>query len=838
MLQLNNVKSGYSTGVINSNFQAIEDYINNYVLNRDGVVPGEANQMNVHLDMNSKNILNVKRMDAKEIGLNGMPIKELLDNTVEEATQEANRAEQEADRAKQEADRAERAVEYLDGPFSFLGDYGPGLVATSYNQVVRDSNGEFWRVSGKVDLPYITTGTGLPEGDAFVPAGDVVLRQDLASPFGAAMVGNAVMYVDSIPDLLALNTATLEDGRVVITRGAATPTDGFGAEYVFVSDSTAAPNNSTVLSPYRSATTPGRWVRSNPLPALKPGRSLDGTDVYLSVNITIGLGYEHGYWWGRAGNSIVRSRDGENWEVYCDQPLGPISGIVFTEDDEVLIAGGRRIFKSTGFHDAPSTVTWKEVFNWDEVPGAVGAIQPWGFKGHGRKAIANHYSSSWFGQGWNRVGVITLDNGDTWQVAYDGQAIHGTESEGHPHGVEYDRWADTFYFIEGHSASVGVYYSYDDGQSWTRIASDIQLDNGPTSITATDRALVLGSDTSGSRGIYTIKRPSDRTDVASMRLEFAYELRDPDLIAGIEGIYGFGSHDLRDPRTGIVYTGWADSTSNRPCITASDGERHGLVYISYDEPAGTNSRAIPLCITADNEIVIRIVDGSGNGVRIVKTRLVYGEQFNDRGLDAGRVWGGNARFLGSNNNNNSVAVGPESLASSRMTTAVGQGATAGTGSIAQSGQVALGYGAHASGNCSLAAGLNATALGANGTVVGGRASGSNDLDVTVVGHDAMGQGFKATAIGAGATASSSGAVAIGSGATATHGNSVALGRDTSSTGSNQVAIGARSISMETIAGVAAPASGGLLFFYDNGGTVELRARFANGKVVVIATDAS
>lgn len=107
MLQLNNVKSGYSTGIINSNFQAIEDYINNYVLNRDGVVPGEANQMNIPLDMNSKNILNIGRMDAKEIGLNGIPIKELLDNIVEESTQEADRAKQEADRAKQEADRAE-----------------------------------------------------------------------------------------------------------------------------------------------------------------------------------------------------------------------------------------------------------------------------------------------------------------------------------------------------------------------------------------------------------------------------------------------------------------------------------------------------------------------------------------------------------------------------------------------------------------------------------------------------------------------------------------------------------------------------------------------------------
>lgn len=133
MLQLNNVKSGYSTGVINSNFQAIEDYLNNYVLNRDGVVPGEANQMNVHLDMNSKNILNVGRINAKEVGLNGIPIKELLDNTVEEATQEANRAKQEADRAKQEADRAEAVVPGSGGIESIVA--GSGIIVDDSDPV-------------------------------------------------------------------------------------------------------------------------------------------------------------------------------------------------------------------------------------------------------------------------------------------------------------------------------------------------------------------------------------------------------------------------------------------------------------------------------------------------------------------------------------------------------------------------------------------------------------------------------------------------------------------------------------------------------------------------------
>src|SRR5690606_38043204 len=89
--------------------------------------------------------------------------------------------------------------------YQFVGDYGPGIEITEYNQLIRDSNGEFWRVSGQVDLPYITTGAGIPEGDALVPAGDAVLRQDLANPDkGAAMVARGVVAVDSIADLLDL----------------------------------------------------------------------------------------------------------------------------------------------------------------------------------------------------------------------------------------------------------------------------------------------------------------------------------------------------------------------------------------------------------------------------------------------------------------------------------------------------------------------------------------------------------------------------------------------------------------------------------------------------------
>lgn len=108
-LKTNPVSSGYSTGVINSNFKKIENYVNDNLLNRDGVTTGEPNQMEVDLDMNSNDILNVGKIDAKEIDLGGTSIEKLLGHSVGESTQEADRAKQEADRAKQEADRAEAA---------------------------------------------------------------------------------------------------------------------------------------------------------------------------------------------------------------------------------------------------------------------------------------------------------------------------------------------------------------------------------------------------------------------------------------------------------------------------------------------------------------------------------------------------------------------------------------------------------------------------------------------------------------------------------------------------------------------------------------------------------
>jgi hypothetical protein len=57
-IDLSDVSSGYNRSKINSNFQKIEDELNQKVLYRDSP-SGEANQMEVELDMNSNPISNV-----------------------------------------------------------------------------------------------------------------------------------------------------------------------------------------------------------------------------------------------------------------------------------------------------------------------------------------------------------------------------------------------------------------------------------------------------------------------------------------------------------------------------------------------------------------------------------------------------------------------------------------------------------------------------------------------------------------------------------------------------------------------------------------------------------
>lgn len=109
--------------------------------------------------------------------------------------------------------RKNRFDEFLSvSGYQFLGDYAAGIEITEYNQIIRDSDGEFWRLSGEVELPYTTTGAGLPEGGVLVAVGDAALRQELADPgMGAAMVAYN-SNADYSPDTVGHELKELSSG--------------------------------------------------------------------------------------------------------------------------------------------------------------------------------------------------------------------------------------------------------------------------------------------------------------------------------------------------------------------------------------------------------------------------------------------------------------------------------------------------------------------------------------------------------------------------------------------------------------------------------------------------
>lgn len=150
--------------------------------------------------------------------------------------------------------------------YRFLGDYAAGIEITEYNQIVRDSNGEFWRPSGQVELPYTTTGDWGGEEGMFVAVGDAALRQELANPdMGAAMVAfgqdnvsnalrSRVVQVASIADLRSLEPAF--DGQQCELLGHTVAGIGGGTFYADFGSVAADDNGVTVV------TTGGkRWVR-------------------------------------------------------------------------------------------------------------------------------------------------------------------------------------------------------------------------------------------------------------------------------------------------------------------------------------------------------------------------------------------------------------------------------------------------------------------------------------------------------------------------------------------------------------------------------------------------
>ena len=103
------------------------------------------------------------------------------------------------------------------------GDFDTGFTATERQQIFL-YNGEWYRWDGvlpkTVSAGSTPTGTGGVGSGAWLSVGDATLRSDLANPNkGALMVRGAVIYVDTIADLQALDTSALVDGQIASVYG-------------------------------------------------------------------------------------------------------------------------------------------------------------------------------------------------------------------------------------------------------------------------------------------------------------------------------------------------------------------------------------------------------------------------------------------------------------------------------------------------------------------------------------------------------------------------------------------------------------------------------------------
>lgn len=89
--------------------------------------------------------------------------------------------------------------------WEILGPYATGIEITAYNQVVVEG-GAYYSLDPSVSLPYTTTDWATDEPNFRIQQLDAALRaelEDIADPdLGAALIGRAVVVVDSIKDML------------------------------------------------------------------------------------------------------------------------------------------------------------------------------------------------------------------------------------------------------------------------------------------------------------------------------------------------------------------------------------------------------------------------------------------------------------------------------------------------------------------------------------------------------------------------------------------------------------------------------------------------------------
>lgn len=168
--------------------------------------------------------------------------------------------------------------------YQVIGDYAIGLVVQDYRQVFRKDN-EFYRAKAELTLPYSLNGDWAVDAPKFVSVGDAVLRQELASPSGASLIGGLLVPLASVQALRELITTT----KYAETLGYYAAGDGgAGLYYLDEGDTTSSDNGGTVIVGLGGK----RWKLNHDgsVTVRQFGAKADGTDDSLKIQAAIDSG--------------------------------------------------------------------------------------------------------------------------------------------------------------------------------------------------------------------------------------------------------------------------------------------------------------------------------------------------------------------------------------------------------------------------------------------------------------------------------------------------------------------------------------------------------------------
>lgn len=481
--------------------------------------------------------------------------------------------------------------------------------------------------------------------------------------------------------------------------------------------------------------------------------------------------YIDGILWSTYNGDLYKSTDmGETYTLvrssFSAQRMLP------TSDGEMLIlATSRLVYKSSGWSTNPATATLNTVFEMPASSPNSGVLR-WGIDGDGTKFILSNYGNT----GDVYYVWISTDTGNSFNIAYDQSAV--TSDRSHIHCCCYDAVDDRFYFTYGHGTPCGIYYSDNDGATWTMLdqynaATGVEANF--TTLTPTDFGIVCGTDRYPN-GVYILRRSKNPDDI---KLEFAGRW---DESRG--GLLGFADRGYRDESTGIVYISFRADWQEVPCMIMACGSE-GAQVVWQDVTDPTNPRRAYNVVAAEGKLVASILTQNTTELRTLKATTSTDSSTRDanRGnllTEYDAQW-------------DSTSVGRDSKAEGSRSVSVGHGAEVINTASAVDDSVSVGYGAKSKLSSTVSIGSGARGLLKSVTIGYNAQQGSSEAatnsDMISIGTDMVAINSQCINIGNGTETGGVGTLAVGFQAKATGNDSVAFGKLATASGVSSTAVG-------------------------------------------------